>query len=263
MEENTVRKIHPILQILLIAAITLVIRFAYSLLIGPFLMQLIKQSLPLYQLLNFVVGVLGPLLGGFLCFKVIENRELPVWALLLIVVGVNLVTGLFSTMFNIYIGRLGGDLYLARWAQVNTYLSPLITAAVIVLFVNLLAAPQKEVSAEKMHISLVAHVLLLLFLGGIWRLVWIYRTTRYLNCVPGEEYRNPATKLLLCMFIPFYSIYWVYKSAQRIDKLAATADVVSDLAVICLILEIFVPLIPPILMQDKINKIIDANTTTV
>ena len=64
------------------------------------------------------------------------------------------------------------------------------------------------------------------------------------------------------MFVPFYSIYWVYKSAQRIDKLAMTVDVISDLTVVCLILEIFVPLIPPILMQDKINKIADANTTT-
>ena len=64
------------------------------------------------------------------------------------------------------------------------------------------------------------------------------------------------------MLVPFYSIYWVYKTAQRIDKLAATVDVVSDLTVVCLILEIFVPLIPPILMQDKINKILEANTIT-
>ena len=63
------------------------------------------------------------------------------------------------------------------------------------------------------------------------------------------------------MFVPFYSIYWVYKSAQRIDKLAANHDVVSDLAVACLILEIFVSLIPPILMQDKINKIVSAGQT--
>ena len=97
---------------------------------------------------------------------------------------------------------------------------------------------------------------LLLFTFGIWNLIWIYRTTRYLNCVQDEKYRNPATKLLLCMFVPFYSIYWVYQSARRIDKLAAAVGVVSDLAVVCLILEIFVPLIPLILMQDKINQIV-------
>ena len=106
------------------------------------------------------------------------------------------------------------------------------------------------------YYEMITHILLCLFTGGIWNLIWIYRTTRYLNCLPDEEYRNPATKLLLCMFVPFYSIYWIYKSAQRIDKLAKQNGIVSDLAVVCLILEIFVSLIPPILMQDKINKIV-------
>ena len=61
---------------------------------------------------------------------------------------------------------------------------------------------------------------------------------------------------MLCLFVPFYSIYWVYKSAQRIDKLAALKGVRSDLSTICLILAIFIGIIPPILMQDKINEII-------
>lgn len=60
------------------------------------------------------------------------------------------------------------------------------------------------------------------------------------------------------MFVPFYSIYWVYKSAQRIDKLAAKKSVSSDLSTLCLILAIFVGIIPPILMQEKINTIIKA-----
>ena len=101
-------------------------------------------------------------------------------------------------------------------------------------------------------------MLLLLLVGGIWRWIWVYRTTRYLNCLSDEEYRHPGAKLLLCLFVPFYSIYWVYKSAQQIDKLAAGVGVTSDLSVICLILALFVPVVPPILMQDKINKILAA-----
>ena len=61
------------------------------------------------------------------------------------------------------------------------------------------------------------------------------------------------------MFVPFYSIYWTYKSAQRIDKLAKSVGVVSDLTTPCLILEFFVPIVPPILMQDKINKILETS----
>ncbi|MBQ4560082.1 MAG: SHOCT domain-containing protein [Tyzzerella sp.] len=62
------------------------------------------------------------------------------------------------------------------------------------------------------------------------------------------------------MFVPFYSIYWTYKSAIRIDKLARTKGIQSDLSTLCLILAIFVPIIPPILMQDKVNAIVFPGT---
>jgi len=103
--------------------------------------------------------------------------------------------------------------------------------------------------------DILTHVLLLIFTFGIWELIWNYRTTKYLNCCPGEEYRNPTTKLLLCMFVPFYHLYWVYKSSQRIDKMSALRGVPSDSATINLILEIFVGIVPPILMQSKINDL--------
>lgn len=106
------------------------------------------------------------------------------------------------------------------------------------------------------YIGMAQHVLLLLLTCGIWNLIWIYRTTDYLNRVEDEPPRIPVNKLLLCMFVPFYSIYWTYQSAQRVDKLAARNGVSSDLTTLCLILAIFVPVIPPILMQDKINAIV-------
>lgn len=114
------------------------------------------------------------------------------------------------------------------------------------------------------YCDLLKHILLLLFTFGIWQYIWIYRTTSYLNNTPGEEHRNPATKLLLCMFVPLYYIYWIYKSAQRIDKLAISKGQPSDIATLCLILSILVGIVPPILMQEKINNIVkpkaDVNT---
>ena len=106
------------------------------------------------------------------------------------------------------------------------------------------------------YCSMVKHVLLLIFTFGIWQLIWIYRTTRYLNCVTVEPPRNPTTKLLLCMFVPFYIIYWMYKHAKYIDILAAEKGIPSDIGVLCLVLEFFVPIVPPILMQDKLNTIV-------
>ena len=93
---------------------------------------------------------------------------------------------------------------------------------------------------------------------GIWYLIGIYKVTGYLNAVKDEEPREPATKLLLCMFIPFYVLYWTYKSAQRIDKLAKQKGLSADSATLCLIMAIFLPIIAPILMQDKMNNIITA-----
>ena len=108
------------------------------------------------------------------------------------------------------------------------------------------------------YCKLSTHVLLLIFPFGIWYFIWIYRTTRRLNCVADEPPRDPVKKLLLCMFVPFYGIYWIYKSAQRIDKLSAAKGIPSDLSTLCLILAIFVGIIPPILMQDKLNAIVTA-----
>lgn len=85
--------------------------------------------------------------------------------------------------------------------------------------------------------------------------------TGYTNAAENEEYRNPTKKLLLCLFIPFYIIYWTYKTGQRVDKMAAAKGISSDMATLCLILAIFVPIIPPILLQDKMNNIAMANDT--
>ena len=112
-------------------------------------------------------------------------------------------------------------------------------------------------AASEIYCGLVKHILLLLFTCGIWLYIWIYRVTGYTNNVEGEENRNPTNKLLLCLFVPFYVIYWMYKTAQRLDKMAAAKNIPSDLSTLCLILAIFVPIIPPILMQDKLNAIGD------
>ena len=111
------------------------------------------------------------------------------------------------------------------------------------------------IAANELQFSLVGHILLLLFSFGIWQYIWIYRTTKALNRVPGEGHRNPVTKLLLCMFVPFYYIYWIYKSCQRIDKLAGYRSVSSDISTLCLILTFLIGIVPPIIMQDKMNAI--------
>lgn len=121
---------------------------------------------------------------------------------------------------------------------------------------------ETNISADG-YISLGKHVILCLFTFGIWNWVWIYKTTAYLNRTPNEERYDPVSKLLLCMFVPFYSIYWYYRHGGRIDKLSRSKNMEqSDMATMCLILGIFIPLIACILMQDRINSLCTARNTS-
>lgn len=112
-----------------------------------------------------------------------------------------------------------------------------------------------NISSDDGHCDMTKHVLLLIFTGFIWYYIWIYRTTKYLNTVPGYEKRDPVTKLLLCMFIPFYNIYWVYQSAKRVDSMAKLKNTDSDITTVSTVLAVFIGIVPPIIMQNKINQL--------
>ncbi len=103
--------------------------------------------------------------------------------------------------------------------------------------------------------SLVSFVILWLLFGFIYYSVWIYKTTYFLN-ITGKEYRTPIKKMLLCWFVPFYSIYWMYKTAELTETLAFQKKVQSDIKALVLILSIFLGIfIPAIIIQHKINAI--------
>ncbi len=128
---------------------------------------------------------------------------------------------------------------------------------------NLSPSNNNESSASDIlssgYINLGKHIALCLFTFGVWNFIWIYRTTNLLNRMPKAEQFNPTSTLLLCMFVPFYSIYWYYKNAERIDRLSQlTAQNQSNMATTCLILSIFIPIVACILMQDRINSLCSA-----
>jgi len=154
------------------------------------------------------------------------------------------------------------------WYFIYNYSGFLYYGGIIILLISFMTS-QKEITFPasstaygKSYKSLVPHVLLLLFTCGIYYLVWIYRTTDSLNACKNEEYRTPVNKLLLCMFVPFYSIYWTYKSAHRIDMLGYEKGIQGDTATLNLILSLFVPILPPILMQSKLNSVIMADSAS-
>lgn len=112
------------------------------------------------------------------------------------------------------------------------------------------------------YCGLLKHILLLLFTLGIWQCIWIYRTTRFCNRLEGEKKLSPGAQLLLYLFVPFYSYYWTYKCAKRIDGISQANGLGSDLALLCMILAIFIGILPPILMQEQINTIVGVQRGT-
>ncbi len=111
------------------------------------------------------------------------------------------------------------------------------------------------------YFDMVAHVLLLIFTFGIWRLIWVYRTTEFLNRMPEEPNRSGVCQLLLCLFVPLYDIYWVYKSSQRIDKLSYYNNIRGEITLMCVLFQVFIPILAPIFMQDKLNSIVTKGNT--
>ena len=109
------------------------------------------------------------------------------------------------------------------------------------------------------QISLVNHALLLILTFGVYGLVWVYKTTKKLNLLPGSDQRNPVTKLLLLMFVPFYFIYWFYQSAQIVDDFGERLNEHSQISLAVLLVSLLaVPisfLVVPILIQNKMNRL--------
>lgn len=119
--------------------------------------------------------------------------------------------------------------------------------------------PYSVLPAEGGQFDTFLHVVLLLFVGSVWTYIWIYRVTKFLNCDRRSKQRGAGAQTALCLFVPFYSLYWLYKSCKSIENLAEERKVNADVATLSLILAIFgVGFISYILMQMKINEICKA-----
>ena len=244
MEEKNTKQLNPIAEIFIIVLISLVCDYF---------------SMYIFYDIRVFFKILCPVIAALLCMKVIGKRKTEAWKIILISLGISI----FMRILNRFIIFFAAGMILFNFYYVMTILEIVLEAVLIVVFVNALdASKTKEKTKDiKLEFNLDLHILLLILTFGIWRLIWIYRMTKCLNCVQEEETRNPALNLILCMVVPFYSVYWTYKSAELIDTFAKSKDVRSDLATLCLFLEIFIPIVPPILMQDKFNEIIEKMDT--
>ena len=112
----------------------------------------------------------------------------------------------------------------------------------------------------KEYVKIAKHIFLSVITCGIWLFVWIFHVTKNLNKVQSLEERKPVNELLLCLFLPFYFVYWLYKNAEYVEFYGAEKGVtVNKISILCFIIGFFCPLLSTILMQDKINQIVGKN----
>ena len=126
------------------------------------------------------------------------------------------------------------------------------------------AAPTAAVNGEKDYsLSIVLLIVLSIVTFGIYVFIWIYRVSEFLGKTLGREQFSPGVEVVLCLFVPFYIIYWVYKQSKGIDEAHRMRGNFNntDLSVISLLLTIFsLGIVAYALMQDQINKLCSGYT---
>lgn len=107
-----------------------------------------------------------------------------------------------------------------------------------------------------MYCGIGKYILLSIVTFGIWTFIWTYRVTKFLNKAENCKFQDPASALLLCLFVPFYQIYWYYKQGQKADAFAKSIGLhVGDIGKTCLWGAFFFTPIVPALIQLRINDI--------
>lgn len=111
---------------------------------------------------------------------------------------------------------------------------------------------ERPLADKEGYIALPEHCGMLLLLWGVWLPIWIYFSTKALNSKPCKQ-DKPVKQLLLCLFVPYYWIYWFYRQGARVDQLP-TAKKQGKTSVLCLILAFLVPVAAGYIMQKRINE---------
>lgn len=117
-----------------------------------------------------------------------------------------------------------------------------------------------ELPEKTVAFKLLWHILLLLFTSGLWEWYWVFRTTKYLNKEEVLKKRITILETLLYIFVEPYRIYWLARTAWLTDKLGKENGINSKIWIVCLVLAFFVPIVPVIMIQAKLNKIVKIRT---
>lgn len=106
------------------------------------------------------------------------------------------------------------------------------------------------------YIDIAKHIFLSLITCGIWLFVWNYHVTKNLNDVESVEDRGPGRELALCMFLPFYYPYWLYKTAEAVEDYGMENGKEFKIDILCIAFSFLCPLYATVWIQNKINVVV-------
>ena len=87
-------------------------------------------------------------------------------------------------------------------------------------------------------VKLWVFVLLYIVTFGIYMYFWIYKTVGLLNKKTDSQ-DGQVQQLLLCMFVPFYMLYWIYKYSNKIMEYCNKVGYrIEDITTKCIVLSV-------------------------
>lgn len=136
----------------------------------------------------------------------------------------------------------------------SRYFSIFVFYAIVMVFSSYIFAP--IVFSEYNHVA--KHIFLTIITLGVWQLIWIYNVTKNLNGKTSAKERKPVAQLLLCVFLPFYFVYWLCTTIICVENYGKEYNVKFRLSSLSLILSFICPIVSTAFIQDNINQIIEA-----
>ncbi|QSX06463.1 DUF4234 domain-containing protein [Sedimentibacter sp. zth1] len=99
-------------------------------------------------------------------------------------------------------------------------------------------------------------ILLSLVTFGIYFIIWLYSIIKKIKLL-NKDQTDCLGELLLCIFVPFYFVYWFYIRAKELSNVAAKQNIqIKDNGTLYLILTLFgLGIISCSLMQNDLNVI--------
>ena len=81
-------------------------------------------------------------------------------------------------------------------------------------------------------------VLLYVVTFGIYMPFWVYKTVGLLNKKTGKD-DGQVQQLLLCLFVPFYMLYWLYKYSNRlVEHCNKNGFKINNISTTCMVLAV-------------------------